>query len=447
MKKIKFLALLAVMSLSITGCGGDKVVVEEGGARVEGQNNSNPADGIDATITVQAEKTWMPHYEAAAARVLAENPNASIELIEMGSFDVFDLIDSTDITNEDIADVFALPLDRVYGMAQNEVLAAIDAPAMAEKIGGWDDFDAGLGGAFNIDGSYLAFPLNIETLIVYANKANAAAHDIDLNTPAEFSDFGYEEMLSVVHDAWFGVAFTNSIALNLLDVEPDGTFKTDLTKNFSELTPEQQQFFTSLFDYWKAHYAAATDLWDKDAAWGYVDASFMSGGPTSIRIDGPWAAPAMAEKTNGGADLAILPLDYITLNGNPLRHWKSGWGLAVNARIEEDPAKMALAEEMIEEIVNPEYAESLFNVSGKILENVPVEVYQASELDDMSKNIIAATLESYDEAVSRPLFTEWGQVWATWQNALLSWSATQPKTVEEAYKEVQASFEAMMASI
>ncbi|OON90286.1 MAG: hypothetical protein ATN32_04320 [Candidatus Epulonipiscium fishelsonii] len=234
MKKIKFLALLAVMSLSITGCGGDKVVVEEGGARVEGQNNSNPTDGIDATITVQAEKTWMPHYEAAAARVLAENPNASIELIEMGSFDVFDLIDSTDITNEDIADVFALPLDRVYGMAQNEVLAAIDAPAMAEK-------------------------------------------------------------------------------------------------------------------------------------------------------------------TNGGADLAILPLDYITLNGNPLRHWKSGWGLAVNARIEEDPAKMALAEEMIEEIVNPEYAENLFNVSGKILENVPVEVYQASELDDMSKNIIAATLESYEQ--------------------------------------------------
>lgn len=440
MKKFKYLAMAMLVSVVSTGCGGDekKVVLVD-----QTEDSSN---GIDASITVQAEKTWMPHYEAAVARVLAENPEAEIELIEIGSFDVFDLIDSTDILNEDIPDVFAIPLDRVYGMAQNEVLAAIDAPILAEKIGGWDDFDAGLGGAFKIDDSYLAFPLNIESLIVYANKANALANGIDIYKTIEFSDLGYEDMLSVVHDAWFGVAFANSIELNLLDMKPDGTFTTDLTKNFSELTPIQQEFFRSLFNYWKNHYDAATDLWDKAAAWGYVDAAFVTGGPTSIRLDGPWAAVAMAEKTNGGADLAILPIDTVTLNGNPLKHWKSGWGLAINARIEEDPAKMALAEEVIMEIVNPDYAQSLFEVSGKILENVTIEEYDLTGLSDINKNIIDATIESYKNAATRPLFTEWGQVWGTWQNALLSWSATQPQNVEEAYAEVQASFKAMMAN-
>lgn len=443
MKKFKCLIMALLMTSTMSGCffGGDDtpdVVVSPDG--------TVPTGGIDASITVQAEASWVPYYEAAVARVLVDNPLSDIEIIEMGPFDLFDLLDSTSITNEDIADVFAIPLDRVYGMAQNEVLATMDAPAMAAKVGGWTDFDAGLGGAFKIDGNYLAFPLNIETLVVYANKANAAAHNIDLTKPVEFTDLGYEDMLSVVHDAWFGVAFTNSIDLNLLSMSPDGKFTTDLTKDFSQLTPAQQDFFKTLYQYWKSHYDNATDLWDKGAAWGYVDSSFTTGGPTSLRIDGPWAAPAMAEKTNDGADLEVLPLDTITVNGNPLTHWKGGWGLAINARIEEDPAKMALAEDLIMELVNPKYAADLFENTGKILENVSVDQYNnIPDLSDMNKKIIDATIVSYNESIARPLFTEWGQVWGTWQNALLSWSATHPKNVEEAYAQVQAAFKAMMA--
>ena len=43
-------------------------------------------------------------------------------------------------------------------------------------------------------------------------------------------------------------------------------------------------------------------------------------------------------------------------------------------------------------------------------------------IDELEKKVIDATYEAYEAAVNRPLFDEFGQVWATWQNALLSWS-------------------------
>ena len=97
-------------------------------------------------------------------------------------------MDSTDVTNEDVADVFAIPADRIYGLAQNEALAAIDAKTMAANVGGFSDYDAGLGGNFAIDGEYLAFPMNIETLITFVNTANAEAKGIDITQPIEMSD-------------------------------------------------------------------------------------------------------------------------------------------------------------------------------------------------------------------------------------------------------------------
>lgn len=38
------------------------------------------------------------------------------------------------------------------------------ADEMAKEVGGFTDFDNGLGGNFNVDGEYLAFPYNIETI-------------------------------------------------------------------------------------------------------------------------------------------------------------------------------------------------------------------------------------------------------------------------------------------
>lgn len=447
MKKFLILFLVFVLSLSLVACSKDETTtgdVNEGEVEERNEGTDGEETSITETITVQVEESWLPHYEAARDRVLEVFPDANIEFIVSASFDHLDVLDSTDVTNPDVADVFAIPADRIYGLAQNEALAAIDAKSMAKNVGGFDDYDAGLGGNFNVDGDYLAFPMNIETLIIFANTANAEANGIDLTKTIEFTELGTEDMLIPAFDAWFGVAVTNSADIELLGKDSSGNLFSDMTMEFSELPKEKQDVFVALFNYWKAHNEAGTSLWDENAAWGYMDTAFSTGGNASLRLEGPWSTGSLSNLANNGEDLEILPITNVTINGRPLAHWKGGWGLAVNARIEDNFDKMVLAQKFIEEVVNPEYAVDFFKYTGKILENVSFEVYENSDLLDSDKEVIKAVLESYKDAPARPLFLEWGQVWDTWKTAILSWSSTQPNNVEEAYRELKASFDAMM---
>lgn len=452
MKKFARILLTSLVTLSVVGCSSAPSVEPEKGnvSNDTSKETSAPVDKQDkalkGTISVQVESPWLAHYEAAVERVKATYPDVTINLIETGSFDHLDVMDSTDVTNPDVADVFALPADRIYGLAQNDVLTELDAQAMANALGGFGNYDDGLGGNFKIDGQYLAFPMNIETLITFANTANAEAKGIDLSSTIEFNDLDSEGMLIVAHNAWFGVALTNSAEIALLEKDASGNLYTDLTTDFKDLPQEKQAAFESLFNYWKGHEAKRTNLWDKDACWGYIDAEFATGGNSALRIDGPWSTNALAEAAGNGEDLAILPITQVTFDGKPLLHWKGGWGLGINARLEGKEDEMLIAQEMIKEIVNPDYAVDFFKATGKILENVDAAQYNASDLSDTDKKVIAAVLESYENAPARPLFTEWGQVWATWENSMLSWSAVKPATVEEAYEQLQAGFEAMMAN-
>ena len=440
MKRFGILLLVVVLSLSMVACGNkEPASTGEDESKTEGE-----VVEIKETITVQVEEEWLPHYEAAAERVKEIHPDATIEFIVTPSFDHLDVLDATDVTNKDVADVFAIPADRIYGLAQNEALAAMDAKAMAENVGGFSNYDEGLGGNFNVEGDYLAFPMNIETLIIFANKANAEAHDIDLSSSIEFNELEAEDMLIPVFDAWFGVAVTNSAEIELLGKDDSGNLFSDLTSDFDELPKEKQEVFTALFDYWKAHNEAKTSLWDEDAAWGYMDSAFSSGGDASLRLEGPWSTGSLSNLANDGEDLEILPINNVTINGRPLAHWKGGWGLAINSRVEENEEKMLLSQKFIEEVVNPEYAVDFFKATGKILENVPLSAYEDSDLSDTDKVVIGAVIESYENAPARPLFLEWGSVWDTWKNAILSWPNTKPATVEDAYKEIKASFDAMM---
>lgn len=430
MKKLLVMLLATAATMNLVACGGGSKDDTTGG----------DTESKATSITVQVEEGWLPYYEKVKEEVLKENEGSEIEFITTGSFDHLDVLDKTDLNNEDVADVFALPADRFDSLATNNVLAAIDAEKMAEEIGGFKDFKGGLGGNFEVDGDYLAFPYNIETLIGYVNVENAKAAGIDTTKPIEFTELNYEQMLSLVHDCWFGVAFTNAVGLELLSDD----LKSDMTKEFSELTPDQQKLFEALFNYWKAHKEAGTDLWDKDAAGGYLDDAFSTGKQNAIRIDGPWAQANLTERVGSEENLEVIPLTQITVNGKQLKHWKSGWALGVNARNEEDEAKLDLATDFIEEVVNPENAADLFASTGKILENVEPSAYDG--VDAMSKKVIDATYESYEVATNRPLFKEYGDVWGSWQNALLSWSSTNPTNAEEAYAQVKASFEAMMAN-
>jgi len=446
MKKLISLLLIMVMMFSLVACGSKEEVVEEttGAAAESTEATTEAATQLEGTISVQVETSWLEYYNAAAERVKANNPNAVIEMIEVASFDHLDTIDKTDISNADVADVFALPADRIYGLAQNEVLAGMDALTMAANVGGFADYDAGLGGNFMVEEEYLAFPMNIETLINFANTANAEAAGIDLTQPIEFTTLTPEDMLIPAFDAWFGVALTNSAGIEMLGMKDDGSLYSDLTEDWANLPAEKQAVFTALFNYWKSHTDAGTSLWDSTAAWGYMDTAFTSGGTTAVRLEGPWSTGSLSNLSNAGADLAILPIDQVTLNGKPLAHWKGGWGLGINARVEGNEDQMLLAQAMIQEIMNPEFAVDFFKATGKIMENVDPAVYEASDMSDVDKKVVAAVIESYANAPARPLFTEWGAVWDTWKNGMLSWSAVKPATAEAAYAEVQASFKAMM---
>lgn len=443
MKRRVLLALIVVLALTITACS-PSTPSEPTQPTTPTEPGETPAEGIVASISVQVESTWRSYYEAAAARVKAANPEAEITFIETGSFDHLDVLDSTDVTNVDVADVFAIPADRIYGLSNNEALAGLDAMAMASRLGGFGDYDSGLGGNFNIDGEYLAFPMNIETLITFVNTANAQSKGIDTSGTIEMTDLGYQDMLIPAFNAWFGVAMTNAGEIELLGHDGNGNLYSDLTKDFAELNEQQKAVFTAIYEYWKAHDANGTPMWDADAAWGYMDTEFSTGGQTALRIEGPWSTGTLSNLAGNGADLDIIPINRVTIEGYPLAHWKGGWGLAINSRNEMDADKMALGQAFIEEVVNPEFAVDFFKATGKILENVTAADYLNSDLSDVDKEVIAAVLESYDAAPARPLFTEWGSVWDTWQNGLLSWAAQKPATVEAAYEAMKASFDAMM---
>lgn len=431
MKKLLVTLLISATTLNLVACGS--------GSKATSGNASK-----DVKLSVQVEKGWVPYYEKVKETVLKDYPNAEISFIETGAFDHLDVIDNTDPTNKDVADVFALPADRLYGLANNQVLAPLDAEKMAKDVGGFKDFNGGLGGNFKIEGEYLAFPYNIETLVGFVNKENATKAGIDTSKPVEFTELQYNQLLSIVHDCWFGVAFANSANFELLGKDKDGKLFSDATKSYADLTAEQKKLFEGLFNYWKGHYDAKTNLWDKEAATGYIDEQFKTGGSDAIKIDGPWGTPAVKELVGSAENLEIIPLSNITFNGKPLVHWKGGWGLGINARIEDDAAKMEVAEAFIKEIVNPANAKDLFLATGKVLENVEPSAYEG--IDALDKKVIDATYAGYETAINRPLFSEYGQVWATWQNALLSWSAKNPANAEAAYAEVKASFDAMMGT-
>ena len=108
---------------------------------------------------------------------------------------------------------------------------------------------------------------------------------------------------------------------------------------------------------------------------------------------------------------------------------------------------MAICKALIAELANPEFFEEYFKATGKVMEQVSADKYQASGLTDVEKATVVNMINSYQNAVSRPLFQEYGQVWDTWKNAVLSWNAEKPSSAEEAYKQLKASFDAMMTNL
>lgn len=450
MKKIATLLLTAMVTMTVASCTPNDPGTTTAGGTTTASGTTTAGDTTTAgevtdpkaTITVQAEETWMPYYEKAVDRVKEKYPESTVELVEVGAFPNLDTIDATDASNADVPDVFAVPADRLPSMINKEALTPMPAAEMAEAIGGYEDFES-VGSILKDGEDYLAFPMNIETLITFVNPVNAEAMNVDLTKPFEIKDQEANELAIESFNAWFGVALTNAAGIELLGKDGD-QFVTDMTKDWADLEPAKQTVITEIYNYWKRAYTDSPALWDEDTAGAQITEQFKDGGNVVFKIDGPWGTPGLVEEI---PSLDVLPLSHITIDGAPLKQWQGVWGLGINSRNEGDDAKMTLAQEFIIELLNPEFAEDFFAVTGKIMPNVSTEAYEATELSEIQKKTITATIESFKTSENRPLFSEWGGVWDTWKNALLSWNATNPASAEEAYQAIKDSFTAMMGDL
>src|SRR5699024_925261 len=102
-KKYKgLLALTMSMALVLTACGSNDDMGSGEGSQGEMMGAD---DSIEGKISVQVEDAWQDYYQAAADRVKEKYPNAEIEFINTSSFDHLDVLDQTDATNEDVADL------------------------------------------------------------------------------------------------------------------------------------------------------------------------------------------------------------------------------------------------------------------------------------------------------------------------------------------------------
>ncbi len=437
--------LMGLLMVSVTACGDDEAEAPE--------EEPGEAEGLEGSISMAIDgesEAEVEYWEGIRDEVLEEHPDAEIELIEMDLMDHLEVIDDTDPTNEDVADVIPFPDDRVHGLDANNALAPVDAEAMADSVDGYDqtDFEEGISDMMEIDGEHLGFPFDIETMILFANKENAEEADLDLEADAPFEfteDFEYEDMLANLTDAWFAIPFLNSADMEYLTQEDDGTVDSVLAQDFEDLTEEQQGVFEALYSYWEEHHEAGTPLWDQDAAPGYIDDNFATGEGTSIVLEGPWSTPDMLDIAGDPDNLEILPTTDVEVNGEPLVHFQSGWGLGINARLETEEEEMQLAKEFILHAADPDNAVEYFESTGDILETAEPETYQDAGLTTAEEDTIEAVYDSFEEAPTYQPSPEWDQVWDTWTNALLAWESEEPDSVEEAYEEVQASFEAMLA--
>lgn len=442
-RNLKVVALLLSLVMILTACGGGK---SGDAGKKDGDAKAPEAGSLKGEISVQAEKGWKEYYQKAIDKIVKENPDAKITIKEAGSFDHLDVIDSTNAENPDVADVFAIPADRIFNLYEKEVLGALDAKAVGDELGGWDNYDEQIGGVFKVEEEYFAVPYNIETLVTFVNTKNAEAAKIDATKPIELNDQkDPATVLLPLFDAWFGVAPNNAGKIDLLAEEGEG-FKSTYAGKYEELEADQKAVFDGIYEYWKLNNDAGTSLFDADAGWGYIDEQFATGGKGVARIGGPWEAAGFQEKAGEG-NMEVYPIGHITIAGKPLSQWQGGWGLSINSRIEEDADKVALATALIKELVNPENAAELYKSTGKILGNVKAEDYDATDLSDFDKKLIKLTLESYEASPQRPVFKEYGNVWDTWKNGVLSWNSVKPKDAASAYKELNAAFSSMMEQI
>ena len=164
-KQNKVLAFLLIFILCLTACS-KSVKIDETKKEVKKDNK------LKGTISITADKNWMPYYEKIIKKIIKENPDAKINIKEISALEVLNVL-NTDMLNPDAPDVFAFPLNKFSSLYTKNILAPIPSEKIANKLGGFENFDKGLAGNLKINNEYYGFPFNLEPLISYVNTKNA----------------------------------------------------------------------------------------------------------------------------------------------------------------------------------------------------------------------------------------------------------------------------------
>ncbi len=436
-KRIGILLVLILILGVLPACSSkDKKIEVEDEQKEEIKEEPNEAEDSNLEdeniVRVQIEEEWESYYKDAAKRVKKKQPDAKIIFIKKDRDEYIDSLEKGDLSDENTADLFTLPWNKINLLSEKNILAELNARSIAENL--------------NINKNYdekLVFPMNINTILNFTNIDNSETNSINYLSGIEFTELSNQDILIALFKFDYGVSFMNGANINLLGKTETEEYSSDLTKDFSELSANQQEIFNAIYNYWYYSKKEKSLLFDEDKYLNYMDLSFEKGGGTSILVN-KMTERKRLEDLVGQENLDILPLESIVVMGNNIVQYKDGDALAINKRIEEDENKMTIAELMIEEIVNPQYAVEFFKGTGKILENTNLDEFLDSDLEDRDKDFIGLVYRSYEDALEIPKNLQIEEISESWESGILSWNSLEPANVEEAYKILQDEFKSMI---
>lgn len=434
----------------------------------------NSRESLAGEITVQVNPEQKGFYQAAADRVIKENPGVKITLIEMeykshlnklfdeavatsvikSDTELTDALEeklqlSEEDTVSETADLFMVSVASFRDLAKAGIIAPLEIDILLDEgvSTNSEAYDNSLGGIFKVGQDYYACPFGIETMIALLNTANAEEQDFDFEESIEISNLTQAEQF-ILPLSDFNCA---SVLLNSAELRPLYVTKTkgdkfaiasDLTYSWDSLPENMKELFSDLYTFYQLQKCEEISLHSEDKCREKRNTAFISGGKSILAFcDSAKDAEHLADLANKGKDLKYLPLSQVKLNGQALMHWKGGWGLSLKTTVLENPEKKAIAEAMIRELTNPDFAEDLYLQSGTILDTVSPEVYSESKsLEDSQKEIIALSLASFEEAQKLPTVPGFDKVWGTWENGLSSWTYLDVQNAKEAYEVLQVRF-------
>ncbi|WP_425379448.1 hypothetical protein [Spiroplasma endosymbiont of Stenodema calcarata] len=312
------------------------------------------------------------------------------------------------------------------------------------------EFDSRLGGNVDNDiaihnGKKYGVTLNIETLVAVYNKTALA------NNPAR----SLEEMVlanknqqNPVYNATFGDLWYASVLYNtlltsdiptLVEVASDGGVKTVFDNNNSDFIDVAKVSYDfgqtlppSMFDT-KTRWVGGKGLYD-----------YVLENKTNWFLDGPWdyskkyTSQYGVLKTDGVTDedtvfgikrkdIAFDSIDKYQVNNKSWKHFKAGFLMSLNARLDRQQSKLnsagktkkMVASEFIKELLSVDYAYDWYKYAGKItpykvgLDKIVTEAKKDS--DSLVPELIDAIINGYANNSVRPKHHIFNGFWATYE--------------------------------